>query len=59
MQDPFFKKALTKRILRVLLSSILHSSLDLTVGVVLGDRVALVVELFASAKADLYLDTRA
>ena len=35
---------------------VFHFSLDLTVSIVLGDRLALVVEFFASAKTDLDLD---
>ena len=43
----------------VSLPSILQSSLDLAIGIVLGDRIALVVELFASTEPELNLYARA
>ena len=38
---------------------VLHAALDLAVGFGLGDGVPLVVELFASAETDLYLEAGA
>ena len=56
MQEPFYQKGSCKS---RSLSAVLHSALDFAVGIVFGDGVALIVQLFTAAEADLDLYARA